>query len=120
MENVVNTPKINRLNPNLLTNYGGAYQTLIECFTKNNNPEKVLKYCKQYLTKIEPTHYTAYTKTYVTMADAIKNDNPKESKEYLNLALSYSKDTFPEFKEAYEKIIQKKLKEFDELDTKSL
>ncbi|WP_193210041.1 hypothetical protein [Aliarcobacter cibarius] len=54
------------------------------------------------------------------MADAIKNDNPKKSKEYLNLALSYAKDTFPEFKKAYEEIIQKKLKEFDELDTKSL
>ena len=120
IENVVNTPEINRLNPDLLTNYGGVYQMLIEYFSKKNNSKKVLKYCIQYLTKIEPTHYTAYTKTYVTMADAIKNDNSKESKEYLNLALSYSKDTFPEFKEAYEKIIQKKLKEFDELDTKSL
>ena len=93
---------------------------LIEYFSKKNNSKKVLKYCKQYLTKIEPTHYTAYTKTYVTMADAIKNDNPKESKEYLNLALSYSKDTFPEFKEGYVEIIQKKLKELDELDLESL
>ena len=93
---------------------------LIKYFFKNNNPEKVLKYCEQYLTKIKPTQYTAYVKTYITMADVIKNDNPKKSREYLNLALSYAKDTFPEFKEAYEEIIQKKLKEFDELDTKSL
>jgi hypothetical protein len=120
MENVVNTPKINRLNPDLLTNYAGVYQTLIKYFFKNNNPEKVLKYCKQYLTKIEPTHYTAYTKTYVTMADAIKNDNPKKSREYLNLALSCAKNKFPEFKESYEEEITKKLKELDELDTKSL
>lgn len=117
MENVLNTFEINRLNPDLLTNYGGVYQTLIEYFSKKNNSEKVLKYCKQYLSKTEPTHYTAYTKTYVTMADAIKNNNPKKSREYLNLALSYSKDTFPEFKEGYEETIQKKLKE---LDTKSL
>ena len=115
MENVVN-----RLNPDLLTNYGGVYQTLIEYFSKKNNSEKVLKYCKQYLTKIEPTHYTAYTKTYVIMADAIKNDNPKKSREYLNLALSCAKNKFPEFKESYEEEITKKLKELDELDTKSL
>ncbi len=120
MENVLNTFEINRLNPDLLTSFDGVYQTLIEYFSKNNNSEKVLKYCKQYLTKIEPTHYTAYTKTYVTMADAIKNDNPKKSREYLNLALSCAKNTFPEFKESYEEEITKKLKELDELDTKSL
>ncbi|WP_152018624.1 hypothetical protein [Aliarcobacter butzleri] len=120
MENVVNTPELCNLNPDLLTSFYGVYQTLIKYFSKNNNSKKVLKYCEQYLTKIKTNHYTAYTKTYVTMADAIKNDNPKKSKEYLNLALSYAKDTFPEFKKAYEEIIQKKLKEFDELDTKSL
>ena len=31
------------------------------------------------------------------MADAIKNDNPKKSREYLNLALSCAKNKFPEF-----------------------
>jgi len=117
MENVVNTPELCKLNPDLITSFDGVYQTLIKYFSKNNNSEKVLKYCKQYLTKIDSANYTAYTKTYVIMADAIKNNNPKESKEYLNLALSYSKDTFLEFKEDYEEIIQKKLKE---LDTKSL
>jgi hypothetical protein len=117
MENVVNTPELCKLSLSLLTSFDGVYQTLIEYFSKKNNSKKVLKYCKQYLTKIEPTHYTAYTKTYVTMADAIKNNNPKESKEYLNLALSCAKNTFPEFKEGYEEEIIKKLKE---LDTKSL
>ena len=111
MENVVNTPELCKLNPDLLTNYGGTYQTIIEYFSEKNNPEKVLKYCKQYLTKIKSTQYTAYVKTYITMADAIKNDNPKKSREYLNLALSYAKDTFPEFKEGYEETIYKKLQE---------
>mgnify|MGYP000090660022 CR=1 FL=1 len=54
------------------------------------------------------------------MADVIKNDNPKKSREYLNLALSYAKDTFPEFKEGYEEEIAKKLKELDKLNTGSL
>ena len=120
MENVVNTPELCNLNPDLLTSFDGVYQTLIKYFSKNNNSKKVLKYCEHYLTKIDSTNYTAYTKTYVIMADAIKNDNPKKSKEYLNLALSYTKDTFPEFKEGYEKEITKKLKELDELDTESL
>lgn len=120
MESVLNTPELYNLNHDLLTSFDGIYQMLIKYFSKNNNPEKVLKYCEQYLTKIKPTQYTAYVKTYITMADAIKNDNPKKSREYLNLALSYAEDTFPEFKEDYEEIIQKKLKEFDELDTKSL
>lgn len=120
MENVINTPELCKLNPNLLTSFYGMYQTLIKYFSTNNNPEKILKYCEEYLTKIKPTQYTAYVKTYVTMADAIKNDNPKKSKEYLNLALSYTKNTFLEFKEAYEEEITKKLKELDELDTESL
>ena len=90
MENVINTPELCKLNPNLLTSFYGMYQTLIKYFSTNNNPEKILKYCEEYLTKIKPTQYTAYVKTYVTMADAIKNDNPKKSKEYLNLALSYT------------------------------
>lgn len=120
MENVVNTPELYKLNPDLLTSFDGVYSTLIEYFSKNNSSEKVLKYCKQYLSKMELTNNKAYTKTYVTMADAIKNDTPKKSKEYLNLALSYDKDTFPEFKEGYEETIQKKLKELDKLDTKSL
>ena len=120
MENIVNTPELYSLNSDLLTNFDGIYQTLIKYFSKSNNPEKILKYCEQYLTKIKPTQYTAYVKTYVTMADAIKNDNPKKSKEYLNLALSYTKDTFFEFKEGYEETIQKKLKELDELDTENL
>ena len=120
MENVVNTPELYNLNIRILTSFDGVYSTLIRYFSKNNNPKKVLRYCEQYLTKIEPTHDTAYTKTYVIMADATKDNNPKKSKEYLNLALSYVKDTFPEFKEGYNEIIQKKLKELDELDTKSL
>ena len=120
MENVVNTPELCKLNPDLLTSFDGVYQTLIEYFSKNNNPEKVLKYCEQYLTKIDSINYTAYTKTYITMADVIKNDNPKKSKEYLNLALSYAKDIFPELKKDYEEEITKKLKELDELDTGSL
>ncbi|TLS95750.1 hypothetical protein [Aliarcobacter cibarius] len=120
MESVLNSTELYGLNPDLVTSFDRIYQTLIKYFSTNNNSKKVLKYCEQYLTKIKPTQYTAYVKTYVTMADAIKNDNPKKSKEYLNLALSYAKDTFPEFKKAYEEIIQKKLKEFDELDTKSL
>lgn len=119
MENVVNTPELCKLNPDLLTSFDGAYQTLIKYFYKNNNSKKVLKYCEQYLTKIDSTNYTTYTKTYVIMADVIKNDNPKKSREYLNLALSYTKDTFSEFKEGYEEEIKKKLKEL-ELDTKSL
>ena len=115
MENIVNAPKLCNLTP-----VDGIYQTLIKYFSTNNNSKKVLKYCEQYLTKIKPTQYTAYVKTYVTMADAIKNDNPKKSKEYLNLALSYTKNTFLEFKEAYEEEITKKLKELDKLDTESL
>ena len=111
MENVVNTPKLCNLNPDLLTSFNGVYQTLIKYFSKNNNSKKVLKYCEHYLTKIDTTNYTAYTKTYVIMADAIKNDNPKKSREYLNLSLSYAKDTFPEFKEGYEETIYKKLQE---------
>lgn len=111
MENVVNTPELCKLSLRLLTSFDGVYQTLIEYFSKNNNSKKVLKYCKQYLTKIEPTLCTTYTKTYVIMADVIKNDNPKKSREYLNLALSYAKDTFPEFKEGYEETIYKKLQE---------
>ena len=113
MENVVNTPELCNLNPDLLTSFNGVYQTLIKYFSKNNNSKKVLKYCEHYLTKIDTTNYTAYTKTYVIMADAIKNDSPKKSREYLNLALSYVKNTFPEFKEGYEETIQKKLKELD-------
>ena len=120
MENVVNTPELCNLNPDLLTSFNGVYQTLIKYFSKNNNSKKVLKYCEHYLTKIDTTNYTAYTKTYVIMADAIKNDSPKKSREYLNLALSYTKDTFFEFKEGYEETIQKKLKELDELDTENL
>ena len=111
MENVVNTPKLCNLNPDLLTSFNGVYQTLIKYFSKNNNSKKVLKYCEHYLTKIDTTNYTAYTKTYVIMADAIKNDSPKKSREYLNLALSYVKNTFPEFKEGYEETIYKKLQE---------
>ena len=49
------------------------------------------------------------------MADAIKNYNPKKSREYLNLALSCAKNTFPEFKESYKEEITKKLKELDDL-----
>ena len=120
MENVVNTPELCNLNPDLLTSFNGVYQTLIKYFSKNNNSKKVLKYCEHYLTKIDTTNYTAYTKTYVIMADAIKNDSPKKSREYLNLALSYVKDTFPEFKEGYEETIYKKLQELNELDTESL
>ncbi|MCG3655272.1 hypothetical protein ACOTWK_00855 [Aliarcobacter butzleri] len=111
MENVVNTRELCNLNPDLLTSFNGVYQTLIKYFSKNNNSKKVLKYCEHYLTKIDTTNYTAYTKTYVIMADAIKNDNPKKSREYLNLSLSYAKDTFPEFKEGYEETIYKKLQE---------
>lgn len=110
MENVVNTPDLCKLTPDLLTSFDGGYQNLIKYFSKNNNSKKVLKYCKQYLTKIDSTNYTAYTKTYVIMADVIKNDNPKKSREYLNLALSYAKNTFSEFKEGYKGTIQKKLK----------
>ena len=120
MENVVNTPELCNLNPDLLTSFNGVYQTLIKYFSKNNNSKKVLKYCEHYLTKIDTTNYTAYTKTYVIMADAIKNDSPKKSREYLNLALSYVKNTFPEFKEGYEETIYKKLQELNELDTESL
>lgn len=120
MENVVNTPELCNLNPDLLTSFNGVYQTLIKYFSKNNNSKKVLKYCEHYLTKIDTTNYTAYTKTYVIMADAIKNDSPKKSREYLNLSLSYAKDTFPEFKEGYEETIYKKLQELDELDAGSL
>ncbi|MDN5069866.1 hypothetical protein O8C76_02340 [Aliarcobacter butzleri] len=120
MENVVNTPEICNLNPDLLTSFNGVYQTLIKYFSKNNNSKKILKYCEHYLTKIDTTNYTAYTKTYVIMADAIKNDSPKKSREYLNLSLSYAKDTFPEFKEGYEETIYKKLQELDELDAGSL
>ena len=120
MENVVNFPELCKLNPNLLTSFDGMYQTLIKYFSKNNNSKKVLKYCEHYLTKIDTTNYTAYTKTYVIMADAIKNDSPKKSREYLNLALSYVKNTFPEFKEGYEETIYKKLQELNELDTESL
>ena len=120
MENVVNTPELCNLNPDLLTSFNGVYQTLIKYFSKNNNSKKVLKYCEHYLTKIDSTNYAAYTKTYVIMADAIKNDSPKKSREYLNLALSYAKDTFPEFKEGYEETIYKKLQELNELDTESL
>lgn len=120
MENVINTPELCNLTPDLLTSFDGVYQTLIKYFSKNNNSKKVLKYCEQYLTNINSTNYTTYTKTYITISDAIKNNNPKKSREYLNLALSCAKNTFPEFKEGYEEIIQKKLKEFDELDTKSL
>ncbi|MCG3707296.1 hypothetical protein L5F43_12515 [Aliarcobacter butzleri] len=54
------------------------------------------------------------------MADVIKNDNLKKSREYLNLALSCAKNTFTEFKEGYEEEIIKKLKKLDELDTESL
>ncbi|MCT7549919.1 hypothetical protein N5U04_08155 [Aliarcobacter butzleri] len=120
MESVLNSTELYGLNPDLVTSFDRIYQTLIKYFSTNNNSKKVLKYCEQYLTKIKPNHYTAYTKTYVTMADAIKNDNPKKSKEYLDLALSYTKNTFLEFKEACEEEITKKLKELDELDTKSL
>lgn len=120
MENVVNTRELCNLNPDLLTSFNGVYQTLIKYFSKNNNSKKVLKYCEHYLTKIDTTNYTAYTKTYVIMADAIKNDSPKKSREYLNLALSYVKNTFPEFKEGYEETIYKKLQELNELDTESL
>ena len=111
MENVVNTPELCNLNPDLLTSFDGVYQTLLKYFSKNNNSKKVLKYCEHYLTKIDTTNYTAYTKTYVIMADAIKNDNPKKSREYLNLGLSRVKNTFPEFKEGYEETIYKKLQE---------
>ncbi|WP_323594080.1 hypothetical protein [Aliarcobacter butzleri] len=120
MENVINTPELCNLDPDLLTSFNGVYQTLIKYFSKNNNSKKVLKYCEHYLTKIDTTNYTAYTKTYVIMADAIKNDSPKKSREYLNLSLSYAKDTFPEFKEGYEETIYKKLQELDELDAGSL
>ncbi len=120
MENVVNTPELYKLNPYLLTSFDGVYQTLIKYFSINNNPKKVLKYCEQYLTKIESTNHRAYTKIYVIMADAIKNDNPKKSREYLNLGLSRVKNTFPEFKEGYEETIYKKLQELNELDTESL
>lgn len=120
MENIVNTPELYKLNPYLLTNFDGVYQTLIKYFSINNNPKKVLKYCEQYLTKIESTKHRAYTKIYVIMADAIKNDNPKKSREYLNLALLCTKNTFPEFKEGYEEEIIKKLKELDEIDAESL
>ncbi len=120
MESVLNSTELYGLNPDLVTSFDRIYQTLIKYFSTNNNSKKVLKYCEQYLTKIKPTQYTAYVKTYVTMADAIKNDNPKKSKEYLDLALSYTKNTFLEFKEACEEEITKKLKELDELDTKSL
>ena len=113
MESVLNTPELYNLNHDLLTSFDGIYQMLIKYLSKNNNPEKVLKYCEQYLSKTEPTNYTSHIKTYVTMADVIKNDNPKKSKEYLNLALSYAKDTFPEFKEGYEETIYKKLQELD-------
>lgn len=111
MENVVNTPELCNLNPDLLTSFDGVYQTLIKYFSTNNNSKKVLKYCEQYLTKIESTNHRAYTKIYVIMADAIKNDNPKKSREYLNLGLSRVKNTFPEFKEGYEETIYKKLQE---------
>lgn len=97
IENVVNTPELCNLNPDLLISFDGMYQTLIKYFSTNNNSKKILKYCEQYLTKIDSTNYTAYIKTYVIMADAIKNDNPEKSKEYLNLALSYDKDTFSKF-----------------------
>ena len=120
MENVVNFPELCKLNPNLLTSFDGMYQTLIKYFSTNNNSKKVLKYCEQYLTKIKSTQYTAHVKTYIAMADAIKNDSPKKSREYLNLALSYVKNTFPEFKEGYEETIYKKLQELNELDTESL
>ncbi|MCT7592646.1 hypothetical protein N5U06_10870 [Aliarcobacter butzleri] len=120
MESVLNSTELYGLNPDLITSFDRIYQTLIKYFSTNNNSKKVLKYCEQYLTKIKPTQYTAYVKTYVTMADAIKNDNPKKSKEYLDLALSYTKNTFLEFKEACEEEITKKLKELDEIDTKSL
>ncbi|MFX4238645.1 hypothetical protein ACOL20_10030 [Aliarcobacter butzleri] len=120
MESVLNSTELYGLNPDLVTSFDRIYQTLIKYFSTNNNSKKVLKYCEQYLTKIKPTQYTAYVKTYVTMADAIKNDNPKKPKEYLDLALSYTKNTFLEFKEACEEEITKKLKELDELDTKSL
>ncbi|MFY4787228.1 hypothetical protein ACOTWR_04830 [Aliarcobacter butzleri] len=120
MESVLNSTELYGLNPDLVTSFDRIYQTLIKYFSTNNNSKKVLKYCEQYLTKIKPTQYTAYVKTYVTMADAIKNDNPKKSKEYLDLALSYTKNTFLEFKEACEEEITKKLKELDEIDTKSL
>ena len=102
MESVLNSTELYGLNPDLVTSFDRIYQTLIKYFSTNNNSKKVLKYCEQYLTKIKPTQYTAYVKTYVTMADAIKNDNPKKSKEYLDLALSYTKNTFLEFKEACE------------------
>lgn len=111
MENVVNTPELYNLNHDLLTSFDGVYQTLIKYFSTNNNSKKVLKYCEQYLTKIESTNHRAYTKIYVIMADAIKNDNPKKSREYLNLGLSRVKNTFPEFKEGYEETIYKKLQE---------
>ncbi len=62
MENVVNTPELCNLNPDLLTSFNGVYQTLIKYFSKNNNSKKVLKYCEHYLTKIDTTNYTAYTK----------------------------------------------------------
>lgn len=120
MESVLNSTELYSLNSDLVTSFDRIYQTLIKYFSTNNNSKKVLKYCEQYLTKIKPTQYTAYVKTYVTMADAIKNDNPKKSKEYLNLALSYTKNTFFEFKEAYEEEITKKLKELDKLDRESL
>lgn len=111
MENVVNTPELCNLNPDLLTSFDGVYQTLIKYFSTNNNSKKVLKYCEQYLTKIESTNHRAYTKIYVIMADAIKNDNPRKSREYLNLGLSRVKNTFPEFKEGYEETIYKNLQE---------
>ncbi|UXC28766.1 hypothetical protein N3114_08790 [Aliarcobacter butzleri] len=120
MENIVNTPELYKLNPYLLTSFDGVYQTLIKYFSTNNYSKKVLKYCEQYLTKIESTNHIAYTEIYVIMADAIKNDNPKKSREYFNLALSCAKNTFTEFKEGYEEEIIKKLKELDELDTESL
>ncbi|MDK2083302.1 hypothetical protein PT502_05740 [Aliarcobacter butzleri] len=120
MESVLNSTELYGLNPDLVTSFDRIYQTLIKYFSTNNNSKKVLKYCEQYLTKIKSTQYTAYVKTYIAMADAIKNDNPKKSKEYLDLALSYTKNTFLEFKEACEEEITKKLKELDELDTKSL
>ena len=107
MEDVANNPEFQKLNPNILTSFSGVYSTLIEYFTKNSDSKKVLKYCKQYLNKIEPTHYTAYTKTYVIMADAIKNDNPKKSKEYLNLALSILKIHFLNLKKVMKKLFKR-------------
>lgn len=63
---------------------------------------KKVAFFSLYITKIESIHYIDNT---------IKTTNPKKSRGYLNLALSYAKNTFPEFKEGYEETIYKKLQE---------